>query len=108
MEECQNRIIAELRNEVDIADEKVRTARIEANRTATMYENEIRSEMFKNNRLLLKRERESFGMTINKVTPRENPCTQREKSYTSFLFNMRGCNQLRRRSSEYFHFHWWW
>jgi hypothetical protein len=73
-----------------------------------MYENEIRSEMFKNNRLLLKRERESFGMTINKVTPRENPCTQREKSYTSFLFNMRGCNQLRRRSSEYFHFHWWW
>ena len=66
MEECQNRIIAELRNDVDIADEKVRTARIEANRTATMYENEMRSEMFKNNRLLLKRERESFGMTINK------------------------------------------
>ena len=70
MEECQNRIIAELRNEVDIADEKVRTARIEANRTATMYENEIRSEMFKNNRLLLKRERESFGMTIKSLQER--------------------------------------
>jgi hypothetical protein len=51
MEQCQNRIISVLRNDVLIADEKVRTARIEANRIATTYENEI-SEMVEDNQFL--------------------------------------------------------
>lgn len=60
---------AKLRNDVDVAEERVRTVRIEANRTAFIYENE-KSEMFKNFQLLLKREREYMGMTIKSLQER--------------------------------------